>query len=155
MVGFDAKDAVTLSIAVLGAALGIINTAHSLNQQRVKLRVVPKWAMFVQNGDFSAEMGCIEVINLSAFPVTLSEIGFTIHGNTARKGNRAAIPMPLTTDRQPFARRLESRQALAGYFELRGLPNGIEKAYVKTDCDEVFYGLSGAMENIRRNAGRS
>ena len=150
--GFEAKDIVTFSFAAVGAVLGVMNTVQALNQQRVKLRVIPKWALFVSGTGFSQEMGCIEVINLSAFPVTVSEIGFTLSG-TVRKGQRAAITAPFTSDNQPFARRLESRKAISGYFELKTLPMGIRKAYVVTDCGEIAYGVSGAMKNLRQKAG--
>jgi hypothetical protein len=39
---FDLKDVIIISIAALGAVLGIINTWHALDQRRVRLRVVPK-----------------------------------------------------------------------------------------------------------------
>jgi hypothetical protein len=152
MAGFNLKDVVTFSFAAVGAVLGTINTVQGLNQQRVKLRLTPKRALFVSQAGFSKEMGCIEVINLSAFPVTLSEIGFTVSGSV-RKGKRAVITAPFTSDNQPFARRLESREAISGYFDLKSLPMGIRKAYVTTDCGEVVYGVSGAMQNLRRKAG--
>lgn len=139
MVGL-VTNAVTLSIAVLGAALGVINTVNSLNQNRVKLKVRRKSAYFLTGEQWSDKMCSIEVINLSAFPVNVREIGFTLNGNTARKGNRATILAPLTDDRKPFPRRLASREAVTGYFELHTLPEGIGRAYVMTDCDEVAYG---------------
>lgn len=155
MYSFDVKDVVTIAIAAVGAVLGVINTLHSLNQNRVRLRVVPKFAHLVINGIMGDEKGCIEVINLSAFPVSVSEVGFTLGDGTARKGHKAQIAMPYTPDGKPFARRLESRESVTGYFDLDGLPHDIGKAYVKTDCDEVAYGMSPAFQNHRlRRAGR-
>lgn len=150
---FGVKDMVTISIAAVGAVLGIINTVHSLDQRRVKLRVTPKSAHFVYGGELGEEMVCIEVINLSAFPVSVQEIGFTISGDVS-KGKRAVITAPITMDRQPFPRRLESRQAVSGYFDLKSMPKNIGKAYVRTDCDEIAYGVSPALKNLRQQAGQ-
>jgi hypothetical protein len=153
MLGFDAKDGVTLSIAAVGAVLGIINTRQAMDQQRVKLRVVPKWVLFPMEEPPNDEAGCVEVVNLSAFPVTLQEVGFTLQGE-GRKGKRAVIAEIFTPDHNPFARRLESRQSVTGYFDMKTLPSNIAKAYVRTDCGEIAYGVSGALETLRRKAGR-
>jgi hypothetical protein len=51
---------VTLAIAVLGAALGVINTWHALDRTRVKLRVRPKHAIPVC--EFNSRLTfCIEL----------------------------------------------------------------------------------------------
>jgi hypothetical protein len=88
MLGFDAKDGVTLSIAAVGAVLGIINTRQAMDQQRVKLRVVPKWVLFPMEEPPNDEAGCVEVVNLSAFPVTLQEVGFTLRERAAKERGR-------------------------------------------------------------------
>ena len=41
---FTIVDGITLAIAVLGAALGIINTWKSIDKDRLKLKVIPKHA---------------------------------------------------------------------------------------------------------------
>jgi hypothetical protein len=148
---FDLKDVITISIAAIGAVLGIVNTWHALDQRRVRLRVVPKIAHMVMGGDFGGPMGCIEVVNLSAFPISISEIGFTIDGDP-RKHRRLAILEPITPDRQPLARTLEPRHAVTGYFDLSHIVPGIQKAYVRTECDEVAYGASPALKQIREAA---
>jgi len=69
------KDYVTLAVASVGAVLGIINTWHGLSERRVRLKVVPKTSYPVDDrGNFGPEMGCIEVTNLSAFPVTVRDM---------------------------------------------------------------------------------
>ena len=94
-------------------------------------------------------MGCIEVLNLSAFPVSIHEIGFTMGGDP-RKEPRFSIAQPITTDHQPFARTLEPRRSVTGYFELRHLSPNIEKAYAMTECGEVAYGTSPALLQIQQ-----
>jgi hypothetical protein len=130
------KDIVTVSLALLGAVLGIINTVHSLNQNRLKLVVRAKSAYPVFGGTFGQKMGCIEVTNLSAFPVYVSEIGFEIPHAT----NRLALLQPITTDGLSFARRLESRQSVTGYFQLDNSLSSGGRSYVKTDCNEIAHG---------------
>jgi hypothetical protein len=85
------KDFLTIGCAALGAVLGIINTVTSLNQRRVKLRVIPKIGVRDESGVFLHRREllpngapAIEVINLSAFPVTIAEAGFTLKGSGER-----------------------------------------------------------------------
>ena len=132
---FEPKDVITIAIAVM----------------RVRLRVVPKLAHPFVGGDFGETMGCIEVINLSAFPVRISEIGFTIDGDP-RMNKRLAITDPLTADQQPFARTLPSRHSVTGYFSLNMIVPEIRKAYAMTDCDEVAYGKGPALKSMRRRS---
>jgi hypothetical protein len=146
---FDLKDVITSAFAAVGAVLGVINTWQALDQKRVRLRVVPKLAYPFVGGDFGETMGCIEVVNLSAFPVSINEIGFTLGGDP-RKTKRLAITSPSTSDRQPFARTLQPRHSVTGYFDLNRIVPEIRKAYVRTDCDEVAYGVSPALKHMRR-----
>lgn len=143
------KDYITLAIAALGAGLGIINTWHGLNQRRVKLKVIPKIAIPVGPGsDFSREMGCIDVTNLSDFPVTVRDVGFTIDGDPRKKA-RASILQPMVIDGGPWPRRLEARTSVSLYFDWANLKSDIKKAYVLTDCGNVAYGNSPALKSKR------
>jgi hypothetical protein len=137
--GLEIKDAVTMSVALVGAVLGVMNTWNAMDQRRVRLRVYPKVAVPVMDGEFGRTMGCIEVINLSAFPVSIQEVGFTIRRNS-RKGDRLTIVQPFTNDHKPLARRLESRQSVTAYFELDARFQRAKSSYVLTDCDEMTYG---------------
>jgi hypothetical protein len=148
---FGLKDVITVSIAMIGAVLGIINTWFALDQRRIRLRVVPKSAHPVIGGKMGNPMGCIEVVNLSAFPVSISEIGFTIDGDP-RKHRRLAILQPITSDNRPLARTLEPRHGVTGYFDIGDLTPDIQKAYVRTECGEVAYGSSPALKQIRQAA---
>jgi len=42
---FDAKDALTLVLASIGAVLGVMNTWRAFDRDRLKLRVRPKQAI--------------------------------------------------------------------------------------------------------------
>jgi len=148
MHGFEVKDVVTMSVALVGAVLGVMNTWNAMDQRRVRLRVYPKVAVPMINGEFGTTMGCIEVINLSAFPVSIQEVGFTLRRNS-RKGDRLTIVQPFTNDQQPLARRLESRQSVTAYFDLDARFQRAKSSYVRTDCDEMAYGPPLAMNRTR------
>lgn len=140
------KDFITVGAAVLGAGLGIMNTWHSLNARRVRLRVRPAHAIMVPGGQ---RMFSIEVINLSMFAVTVAEVGFTLDGRRIGRGKRAAVSMPIVLDGKEWPRRLEARQSVSLYFELPDEPQRISKAYARTSCGEVRYGDSPALRQIR------
>ena len=53
----SALEIITFSIAVLGAALGVINTLHNLDKSRVKLKVTPVHAIPVGGMDESLRFG--------------------------------------------------------------------------------------------------
>jgi len=66
---------VTLIIACIGAVLGIINTWYTLRREKVKLRVTPLHTFFGDPEKGILKLG-IEVVNLSLFSITVSEVGF-------------------------------------------------------------------------------
>jgi hypothetical protein len=151
------KELTTIAAALLGAVLGIMNTWNALAQRRVRLRVRPANVRHVGGGIITmsakSEIGamfCIEVTNLSAFPVTIDEVGMTM-GRTTRM-IRAAVPIPKIFDGKPWPRRLEPRESVSLYadidsFEMRG-PQ-IRRAYASTACGCVRYGNSPALRQLR------
>lgn len=143
------KDYVTLGAALVGATLGVMNTWNAMSQRRIRLRVRPAYAIGVPHGQM---MFSIEVINLGAFPVTVTEVGFTIGRRRLGKGVRAAISMPIVIDGGKWPRRLEPREAVSTYFDPGQLTNGrgtIGRAYVRTACEETAYGTSPALKQLR------
>jgi hypothetical protein len=95
---------ITLPLAVVGAVLGVINTWRSLDRDRIKLRIVPKVAYPVGMTDTRPRL-CIEVINLSSFPVTVAEVGFLLRGSD----KKLVLIQPIFADGGSFPRRLEGR----------------------------------------------
>ena len=143
---------ITFSIAVLGAILGVLNTWNSMNQRKVKLRVVPAHAII--HGELERHF-MIEVLNLSSFPVVVSEVGFTLNGNSINKNKRAAISRPELIDGGSWPRKLEPRTSVGCYFKLSEVQNdalNIGKAYASTQCGEARYGISPALKQIIREA---
>jgi hypothetical protein len=145
------KDLITFGTALLGAGLGIINTWAAVNQRRVKLRVRPSHAIAISNG---ARGVSVDIVNLSSFAVTVQEVGFVPSGARGRLPGRMVVPHPLTSDGKPFARRLEPREAVTVYLDyedLRGKGRMMGRAYVRTLCDEMVFGGSPALTQLRRD----
>lgn len=139
----DWFNAVTLAIALLGAVLGILNTWVVVDQRRVRLRVSPAYALSVSNIGF-----LIQVTNMSAFPLTITEVGFTLPDK-----KRAVITEPVFLDGGGWPRRLEARESVTAYFDPTTLPKGsvnrLGKAYAHTACGEAAYGDSPALQQLR------
>jgi hypothetical protein len=134
---------VTLSVAVLGAVLGIINTWHGLDQSRLKLKLTPKHVIAVGIND-KLEF-CIEVTNLSAFPVTICDVGVLYKGTN----DRGTMIQPVLLDRGPWPRRLEARSSVTVYGD-RLVPTKyrIKCAYATTECGNTVEGTSPALKQM-------
>ena len=147
---FSFADGLILSIATLGAVLGIINTWKSIDRDRLKLKVVPKHAIPV--GDFINKniRFCIEVINLSTFPVTISEVGVLFHNTDAR----GAVINPIIIDGGKFPRRLEPRSSFTAYLQSEVFQNKddfkVKCAYASSDCGEMVTGKSPALKQFSK-----
>jgi hypothetical protein len=143
------KDGITLAIALVGAVLGIINTVHSLSRSRVRLRVVPKTAkamgdqaMLTNSTQAISNHLCIDVVNLSAFAVTISSVGFKVRGTSGF----ASVWQPIVFDGKPWPRRLEPRESVTAYLAPGQDLTRASRAYAKTDCGELRYGSSRALK---------
>ena len=156
--------AITLSVAVLGAVLGIINTWAALDRNKVKLKVIPMTGSRQGNlltTSINAGEGktfiVIEVHNLSAFPVTISEVGFLYHG-TRRRGAMLGYEV-VEGKRLPRRLDLHSSFSVFNYVEAiveSGVALGkIKCAYVKTDCDILRRGNSPALKTLVRETRRA
>lgn len=141
--------AITLAIAVLGAALGLINTWHNLDKSRIKIRVVPKHAIPVGAADPNLTL-CIEITNLSSFPISVEEAGVFYKG-TKRRG---AIISPLFSDGgTAWPRRLEARSSITVYSQTPhySADHRIKCAYARTQCGVVITGTSPALKQIAQD----
>jgi hypothetical protein len=143
---------------MVGSILGIINIWHYLSTTRVRLKVIPKIAFMLdrRNSVVADRMNettaslldentpyrlCIEVTNLSAFPLTISDAGF---GNINEP--HMAIMNPELTTGKSWPVRLESRESVTIHWKI-GKNLDLKRlntllAYVVTDCGKVKYGDS-------------
>ena len=82
--------------ALLGAVLGVINTMSNLRSKRTRLKVVPMmyhWdgpKRHTSTSRLNPGNLCLKVVNLSAFPVTVQEVG-------AIGKRRAELPLKAVT----------------------------------------------------------
>lgn len=129
---------------ITGAALGIINTWHQLQRNRVRLKVTPQHAIAVSSLGNHQVNFCIEVVNLSEFAVVVSDVGFRLID-----GSRATLATVQGLEQEgSLPLRLEPRTRYSKVFLLDGntAPNAkITKAYARTTCGKEIYGTSGAL----------
>jgi len=141
---------VTFGIALLGAVLGIINTWRNINRDRVRLRVTPKQAIPFGAAELTHPNinFCIDVINLSFFPLTISEVGVLHKG----LDSRGAVFQPITLDGTSIPRKLEAREAVSFYMEYPQPRDGhpLVSAYAKTSCGRMFKGISPALMQLNQ-----
>lgn len=137
--------AITLAIAVLGAALGLINTWHAIDKKRVKIRVRPKHAIPVGAADPRFTF-CIEITNLSEFAITIDEAGVFYKGTDSR----GAYTQPIIIDGKPWPRRLEPRSSVTVYGEPpQPKPDhALKCAYARTECGVTRTGTSPAFKQL-------
>ena len=145
---FTLINGITLSIAVLGAVLGILNTWRNINRDRVKLRVVPKQTFGVGGLVQQKVSLCIEVTNFSTFPLTIREVGVLYHNTTVR----GASINPIIYDGGEFPRKLESRTSMSAYLQAEILQkrdgHSVKCVYAITDCGVMIKGNSPALKHL-------
>ena len=129
------SSSITLTIAVLGAVLGVLNFWRSVVRDSYRVKVIPKLWL---SGD--GEGLCIEVINMSNFAITIDDVGFFLMG-----GDRLVLSECFTRSAK-LPERLEPRTA----FTIYASPSAYQdsrfsvalKAYAKTSCGKTFKGTS-------------
>jgi hypothetical protein len=142
---FTFAQALTLSIAVIGAVLGIINTWQNLDKSRLKLKVTPAHAIPI--GDVDPRLTfCIEVANLSTFPVSICDVGVFYRGTKWR----GSIIQPVFSDGGIWPKRLEPRSSITVYSQTPEPFQGhkVRCAYASTQCGYTKTGNSPALKQI-------
>jgi hypothetical protein len=153
---------------LVGTILGIIAVWDQLSKNRVRLRVVPRlsWPIDAQhritfhraptsrererlNGR-PPDQVCIEVVNLSTFAVTISEITIGRNGQA-----RAAIVGLQLSRGKTMPVRLESREAVEAYVNISAVEHhdALNAGFVcvKTDCGTVVHGTSPLFRQFARS----
>lgn len=139
---------ITFATAVVGAVLGIINTIYNINKDRIKLRVRPVFAYTVGASQLKSKYIGVEIINISSFPVSINEAGFTLKGSK----QRAVILNPLTHKGEvPLPYKLPSREKITLYADYDSFiqdPYFVRCAYCETSCGITAKGKSKAIKDI-------
>lgn len=99
---------VTLGIAVVGAVLGIYNAVRDWRRDSERLKVIPKSSTISTGEAAVRDTLAIELVNLSPFPVTVTEVGFLLKGTPRRK----VIENPVIPDSGDWPRRVEARSSV-------------------------------------------
>lgn len=140
------KDILTVAAAWIGAILGIINLYANFSQRRLRLKVSPVHGM---SGD--GYLPGIKVVNKSAFPVIIDDVGFTLNGNSVANQRASFVP-PIMVDGKSWPRKLEPRESATFYCNPGDLYRGrhvIGRGYVGTSDGSYRYGSSPALAQIR------
>jgi hypothetical protein len=137
----------------------MVDLWHLPGRTPEKLRVTPRYARLDKDGRVhptdsveedrgsDKEMLYVEVVNRSPCKVRILEIGFTLLDS--RTGKRRIAREPNTTAGMPFARSLQSRQAVNVYFDIQQIAPHVKKVYVITDRGRVYYGENAVLDEIR------
>lgn len=143
---------VTLLTAILGAALGVLNTWHTYSRSRVKLKVASKIGHRTTSGPiFAANLTPappgldvskgsfvgIEIVNHSPFPVTVTEFGF-LDGT-----NRHILNNPQLSGGRTMPPRLEFRESVCACVPLAEIPLELLSRvipYCSTECGTIAKG---------------
>ena len=96
---------------------------------------------------------CIVVSNLSAFPITITEVGFGVP--KGQEGERQYWHKPRLSHGEAIPIRLESRESVVAYFKKGelALPAG-PRAYAVSDGGTVALGSSPIIQALWRTANR-
>ena len=141
-------EAITFTIAVLGAVLGIINTWRNIDKDRIKIRVHLIWSFFHLPATGTQERFGIEITNLSSIPITVFKVGFL----PVRVKDKQLVFLPECTDGKDFSRRMESRISLsvtmAPGSENDPMFAHVTRAFVTTACGKRFTGTSPALKGL-------
>lgn len=148
LAGVTILQVITIAIALVGAVLGVVNTWASLDKSRVKLRVRPAHAIPYGGAPQTIGMS-ITVTNLSAFAVSIDEVGLLYRGTVSR----GAIVKPILIDDGKWPRRLEPRSQVTIYAQRPGPhTHAIKCVYARTECGVTIKGNSPALRQMSLEA---
>ena len=143
---------ITLATAILGAAtgftgvlLGGLNIWRNIRRDQVRLKVEATWA--ITTWPTVQTQFQVRVINLSEFPLTVSDVGFTMKdGKLAHLGTVDGIEpngtLPL---------RSEPRTGYSKVLALDALGDSapkVQRPYARTECGEHVTGKRRGMRGL-------
>jgi len=147
---------VTLIIAIIGAGLGIINTWRSYSKDRVKIRVEARGSILADAYGQLQHRLCVEVVNLSFMPVTISQISFTLHGD---KKNVFSFFPEFYDGKGGLPRTLEARNSFTAFVPVTvhrdEIVDRLDAPFIKTACGKRFKGGGMAIHSAMKDALKS
>lgn len=146
----DATQTITIILALIGTILGVLNTLDHFLRKRVNLRVRPGQGVCVGGVAHLGKILSIEAVNLSDFPLTISDVGFI----QQKTNNRLCCINPITNSGQSLPIRLESRESVVFYQPKSNIEPSefasVNAAYVSTACGMVLKGKSPAIKEFAK-----
>ena len=158
------KDLVVGFCAVIGMFMGIKNYLNDRKKDRVNLKITPKVKGKGPNGqslfivsesefdiETSANLFAIEIVNLSAFPLVISEVGLMSQATM----DKVIIPFPLITGEGKLPHKLTERDSITIYGSLDDIAQSqligtLNLAYVKTACGHTESSTSVALLSLNQ-----
>lgn len=127
-----------------GTAIAFLNYKNTVNRQQVKLQVTPAPGQTYPQGDPCV---CVEVVNLSSFPINITDIGLN-----RRDGSRYSysfLGLALSNG-QRLPHRLEPREAVSAVFSASIVDiNMVTNAFAATSCGHKQEGDSPGWKQLR------
>jgi len=140
----------------VGTVLGIINFWRALIKDQTKIKVYPQLNAFLENDSeqdgkvVSVARMCVEVINLSDFPVTINDVGFILN-KYLRNGKVTFLDKQIMHGGK-LPQRMEPRTSITVFHPNPALfINDAEKicgAYATTQCGKEFRGGNKALKKF-------
>lgn len=135
---------ITLAVALLGAALGILNTWQSFYRNRLRVSVSPRKAIAAGQ----EPRLCFEIVNRGYLPVTISGIGLRLR--RPRHRHYFAF-LARTIDGAALPQRMEPRTSMTLFMPIDAdhdpLIREARDAFVTTACGRTFRGNSQTLRS--------
>ena len=148
----EVKEYITISLAAVGAVLGVLNTWRAFDRDRPKLRLRPTQAFIVGFGSTDAPFLSFDITNLSSFPLIIKEVG-VLYWWSRKRG--VIIRSAAIHGGENLPVKLESRASCSVFAAPGALSNprySIRCAYVKTACGVMVTATSPAFRQLVREA---
>ncbi|TRD12195.1 hypothetical protein FGU71_10205 [Erythrobacter insulae] len=145
----------TFAIALVGAVLGIINTWNAVADRKPNARVRFLNVRFVNEMEHLGYS--IEVTNLSSFPLTINEVGFSLTPRWSSEIERLVL-LPDDQFGASLPKKIEPREQadfrMVGKIKGRS-PKMIKSVYAKTACGNVFRTNSELVKQIAKQSSNA
>jgi hypothetical protein len=151
---------VTAVAAWVGSFLGIINTVNSINNLKTRGNVK---FQYLRNAKTQEKIGfCISITNLSAFEITIDEIGFLLTSQVwkrqkMKKPERIALYPNDEAGTHLIPKILKSRESFSFNFSekylqefMENINQPIRSTYAKTACERRFTGTTPAFRHLAK-----
>jgi len=160
------KDIVVTIAAFVGMGLGCYNFWNEKNKEKVNIKVTPK-SVLRKNLDSNAnEIICtsenefkienepnlfvIEIVNLSKFPIRISQVGFLVTGTEKRL---SILPDSKLGNNFEWPKKLDVREAVTVYLPLKDIIefqdlSKICCAFAETECGHIGSGTTTALKQL-------